>query len=287
MKKWTIVVLTVSISICLFAQKSQKAIALNHLYIVVDTTTYQYICNNHWVATILGDTNTRSTVTSTDAWTGKYLYGKNSYLEIFSSNSYAGAVLGDAGLGFITMQQNDLYKWKQYWEQHYKDSVIVDTATKIVNNAKQPWYYSISLYDTDTTQKMYSWLMENTAEELALAGFTAKEMMQPIPWHSYREKRTKKIFAKAFDRITAVTITLTAKEYTTLQKTLLGLGFVQHKQSFYNTNVTIHCQIKPFTTIHIVNIKMQLLHYYKAQIHIVSPNCVLQVKGNAAFFSFK
>ncbi len=287
MKKWTIILLTISINSCLLAQKKPIPVTLNHLYIVVDSITYQSICNNNWVATILGDTSTKSTVTSTDAWTGKYLFGKNSYLEIFGTKSYGGAVLGEAGLGFITMQQNDLTKWKQYWEQHYKDSIVVDTTTNIVNNTKQPWYYAISLYDTDTTLKMYTWLMENTAEELQQVGFTLKEIKQAIPWHKYKEKRTKKIFTKAYDRISTVTITVTPKEYVTLQKTLQGLGFMQNKQSFYNANVTIHCQIKPFTTIHVVNIKMQLLRYYKAKTIIISPNCVLQVNDNVASFNFK
>src|SRR5687768_14014986 len=96
--------------ICLQARSQNGApeVYLNHLFIVLDSLTYNKLSDSNFITQKLGDSKSSTIATAGNSWSGKYLYGRNGYFEFFSTSSYKGAMLGDCGLGFMTQQANDI-----------------------------------------------------------------------------------------------------------------------------------------------------------------------------------
>ncbi|MEO6546901.1 MAG: DUF5829 family protein, partial [Ferruginibacter sp.] len=108
-KVFTLILVTFAFTFqFLKAQNKIAEIYFNHLYIVLDSNTYNQLFVPAFITEKLGNVKTGSSTTTTDSWSGKYLFGKNGYFEFFSSKSYTGATVGDCGLGFITSTSKDL-----------------------------------------------------------------------------------------------------------------------------------------------------------------------------------
>jgi hypothetical protein len=61
----------------------EKHIKFNHLFVVVDDLTYQYLSDSIDAIKAFSSFSETNTKTDTESWSGKYLLGKNHYLEIF------------------------------------------------------------------------------------------------------------------------------------------------------------------------------------------------------------
>ena len=85
----------------IYGQSKLPEIFLNHLSIVLDSTTYSHLSDSSFISDKLGNIKVKSTTTANDSWSGIYLLGKNSYFEFFSTEGYKGATIGDCGLGAL------------------------------------------------------------------------------------------------------------------------------------------------------------------------------------------
>ena len=99
---------------------------LNHLYFVFDSVTFSHLFEDRFLLTV-GDTSMKSTSTTTASWTGKYLFGKESYFEFFSSSNFKQAPEQGFGFGFMTYKSGDIFQKKKNWKNSMPDSVETDT----------------------------------------------------------------------------------------------------------------------------------------------------------------
>src|ERR1700712_1297419 len=61
----------------------RQNIKFNHLYVVIDDSTYKYIFDSLQFLKVFAKTSEKNVNAGSDFWTGKYLFGMSNYLEIF------------------------------------------------------------------------------------------------------------------------------------------------------------------------------------------------------------
>src|SRR5262249_52947040 len=148
------------------------------------------------------------------------------------------------------------------------------------------WFYSVSLYTRDTLLPAYTWIMENTPEDLKGTGFTDEEIKQPISWPTYIEKLSGKKFTKAFDRIIEVDLISGGKEYDYLKHSFLDFRLKLKRHNFYNDHINIHCRKYKRSSTKIRKITIELNKSFDERVLTLNNHLVLHVKGRTASFNF-
>ena len=224
----------------------RKNIKFNHLFVVIDDSTYKYLFDSLKFLKSFAKTSEQTTDAGSDSWTGKYLYGRSNYIEIFKQGGAQGTKLGDLGIGFITNKYGTIDSLQNYWTKTL-DSVHVDNQVITDSGKTTPWFTSVSIPNIDSL-KITAWVMENTKEEMNYAGFTKSDLSREIEFSEYSKHVTAKMrnvpvdsvtYNKLFDKITSLDISLTGKELSYLKHCLLDIGFTEKNNSFAKEDFTI------------------------------------------------
>lgn len=245
---YTILLLNVLGSIAVLAQTGpkltgdsafRKNIHFNHLFVVVDDSTYTYLFDRLKLPKDFAWTREQTQDAGSTSWNGKYIMGTNHYLEIFKAGGLNGSKVGDAGLGFTTDKLGTIDSLHTYWTKTL-DSVHVDHTTSNNNGNVEPWFTSVSIPNVNGLN-ITVWVFENSKEEMKYAGFTDRELTREISYREYDKRITAKVCKipldsvldnKLFDKITSVSLTLSRKELSYLSRSLLDIGFTQKGNSF-------------------------------------------------------
>lgn len=284
MKKIIIVLLGIVTANYIQAQTEPK-VFLNHLFFVLDSSTFNHLFDDNYVLEI-GDTSIKSTTTTTASWTGKYLMGKQSYLEFFSSSSFKQVPEQGFGFGFMTYKSGDINQIKNNWKHKTTDSIETDTMIVPASGKLLPWFYDISLYTLDTLPMVSTWLMENTPDEFKSVGFTDEEIKQPISWQQYSEKRRHKLNTKPFDHISEVELVTNAKEYNYLKKSLIGFGLKDDGRKFYNDEVQIKYSIANVPSTKLKSVTIELDNALPDHEVVMNDHLMLFISSKTAMLKF-
>lgn len=224
----------------------EKHIMFNHLNVVVDSTTYHLISkSNEFLMNFSGVVETQSD-TEDESWSGKYLYGKGHYLEIFPPGGYPGARLGNVGIGFMPTKLYTLDSLYQYWKQT-PDSVSRRARTIVENGVTYPWFTSLSFHDADSLQ-LRVFLQENAKEDMHYVGFTDEDLMKEISYWDYMRYYRAKVrgaspdsiqYEKLFDKVTGIHLALGEQELSLLTDHLRDFGFHQEGNVFKGNDIDI------------------------------------------------
>lgn len=271
----------------LHAQNKLPEISLNHIYIVLDSITYNHLFDSSFIEQQIGNVKAASVTTTDDSWSGKYLFGKNSYFEFFSTKSFEGAIENDCGFGFITSASGDILKIEKHWRESGKDSIQTDTTEQVTDGKTKPWYYALYLASSDSTEPITAWVMENTPEELKSVGFSDEEIKGKLTWQQYAEKRNKKPFTKCFDHIQSVSLSLTGTAYENIKKSFIGFGLTQQDCTFFNDHVKIICSIEEHPSRTIQQIEIALTQTFVERTIKISNYLSVQVYGDKATWIFQ
>jgi len=228
----------------------QKNIRFNHLFVVIDDSTYNYLFDSLKILDGFSFNSEQTIESGEESWTGKYLIGKHHYLEIFNPEGYEKAKFGEIGLGFMTDKSGTLDSIRHQWERT-KDSVSFTNEEMILEGQSYPWAYFLSIPNLDSS-RVIAFLMENQKEEMMRVGFSEEDLQQVISWAEYVDHSTaisEKIspdsvkFEKAFSRITDLHLTLTPNELEWLKKTLLDFGFTEDGNNLVSQDINIKYKI--------------------------------------------
>src|SRR5262245_25938423 len=87
----------------------RQLLYFNHAYTVLDRTTADAIENSDYLRDF-ASFEIRTTTGGGTTWTGRYLYGQHTYLELFAEGDLPGqdAEFGSAGMGVMTEHAGDL-----------------------------------------------------------------------------------------------------------------------------------------------------------------------------------
>src|ERR1043166_1197574 len=96
----TRILFTILLAACFGRTHSQPGdpgkVFISHIFFCVDSATYQNLFNSDFIAKIFAYSSESSSKTTTDSWTGKYLLGQQSYIEVFAvDNKKTSPELGD------------------------------------------------------------------------------------------------------------------------------------------------------------------------------------------------
>jgi Family of unknown function (DUF5829) len=217
----------------------RKNIEFNHLFIVIDDTTYKYLFDSLKFPENFAKTREDTITAGNDFWTGKYINGISHYLEIFKPGGAKGTALGDCGLGFCTNKFGTIDSLQNYWTKTL-DSVHVDNMVITDSGKSSPWFKSVSIPNVDSL-KISAWVMENSREEMNYAGFSEKELSGEIEYSEYAKRikaRLKNIPIdsvindRLFNEVTSLDISLSGAELAYLKKFLVDIGFAEKNNSF-------------------------------------------------------
>lgn len=243
----------------------EKYIRFNHLYVVIDSVTYDLLSNsNQFLADFSGVVETQSD-TKDETWAGKYMYGKGHYLEIFRPGGYPGSRPGDVGLGFMPTRTGTLDSLHKHWSKT-ADSVDRKERTIVDGGVTYPWFTSLSIRDRDSLQ-LRVFLMENAKEDMLYWGFTEEDLQNEITYWDYmryyrahvRETSPDSIqFNKLFEKVTAIHLTLSYPELTHLTQHLKDFGFQKEGNIFHGNDIDIEYAIDEDTHLILNGIDFKL-----------------------------
>lgn len=227
----------------------ERYIMFNHLYVVVDSATYQMLSNDDEFLSRFSGVAVSKSDTKDESWEGKYLYGKGHYLEIFQPGGYPGAKAGDVGLGFMPTKLGTLDSLYELWKAG-TDSVDRKERTIIEDGVTYPWFTALSLMDLDSLQ-LRVFLMENAREDMEYAGFTEKDLEREISYWEYmryyRAKSRKTSpdsveFDKLFEKVIAIHLSVGEKELVLLSKHLTDFDFERKGTMFHGNDINVFVQ---------------------------------------------
>ena len=217
----------------------RENIKFNHLFIVIDDSTYKYLFDSLKFPANFAKTKEDTINAGATSWTGKYIYGINNYLEIFKQGGAEGTKMGDLGLGFITNKFGTTDSLQNYWKKTL-DSIHLENMVITDNGKTHPWFKSVSIPDVDSL-KISAWVMEYSREEMNFAGFTGKDLLGEIEFSEYSKHVRAKLRnipvdsvknVGIFNKITSLVINLTDKDLSYLKKFLADIGFTEKNNSF-------------------------------------------------------
>ncbi|MBU1012356.1 MAG: hypothetical protein KKG99_05075 [Bacteroidetes bacterium] len=225
-------------------------IRFNHLYVVIDDSTYNHLFECIQILSDFSYTKEQTVNTGESAWSGKYLFGRHQYLEIFKPEGDKKGKFGELGLGFITDKSGTLNSVRNTWKRKKERTSYSDR--EIVREGRSYPLFQLASIEQSDSVRIFSWLMEYQKEEMKSVGFTDQDHKEVISWKEYSVRRRaadlKVIpdsikFEKAFDRVTQLYLTLTQDELDSLKKSLLYFGFTEKGNSLISQDITINYKI--------------------------------------------
>jgi len=230
--------------------KFKEHIRFNHFYVVMDDSTYNNLFDGLQILDDFSYNKEQIVNTGEKAWSGKYLFGRHQYLEIFKPEGDKKGRFGELGLGFVTDKSGTLNFVRNEWKRKKEETSF--SNRKIVREGRSTPLFQLASIEHSDSLRIFSWLMEYQKEEMKSVGFTDQDLQEVISWKEYsvhRRAADLKInpdsvkFEKAFDRVTQLYLTLTQFELESLKKSLLYFGFTEKGNSLISQDITINYNI--------------------------------------------
>jgi hypothetical protein len=145
-------------------QSTPPAVFLNHVYIVLDSDTFNAVNDSELITKEFSGYEKRTTTTADgDTWSGSYLYGMETYIEFFDIATEDWARVGYSGLA-LGVEEADAISW--VGEQLSK--VLTDCSVRYSlrrldkDGSEVPWFYYTWLEcgEEENVKALYLWIME-------------------------------------------------------------------------------------------------------------------------------
>jgi hypothetical protein len=263
---------------------------ISHIFFCIDSVSYNNLFNHEFIAKLFANTSESSGKTLTDSWTGKYLNGRQSYLEVFEPNEtkehpQLGDKFGDIGLVFRTNKPGDIQKI----EARIKGDKI-ETQLELMKYESDgkiiPFNYNLYLSMPSLQESFRPYVEEFTVDFLTLRGFTNTEIKAGVTEEQFREKRRGKKYEKLYDNIEKVELALTGEEFASLSGLLKYIGFSQTGNRFTNNGLEIQCSVEENRPYKLKAIYFSLLKESKNISIEISKNLSFNATGSKASFQF-
>jgi len=144
-------------------KRPDPLLAFNHSWAMLDRETADAIEHSEYLGQF-ADRRINTGNDGTSTWTGRYLLGKETYLEFFGPGDAPDAVAGDTGLAVSADKDGDLAIATDNLRKLVADPVEFTQVTDLGDGNPIPWFdvtYTTATYDT-----FFSWAMEYRDEFL-------------------------------------------------------------------------------------------------------------------------
>lgn len=198
------------------------SVFLNHVNRVLDADTYQSIAESPFIQDLFAS-NVQTTVNSGgQAWTGLYLFGEHTYLELFASGTGVQRPPSSSALAFgvESPEAGSII--------HQRLQAIDTTAshylrTRTLADAEVPWFYTASRNAQRYTDVIRSWVMEIHPEYLATRFPDLNPAQNGITRHQYLHRIYRP--NRLLQDIRHVTVALPSHEFQPLAQELALFGY--------------------------------------------------------------
>jgi len=265
-------------------------VVISHVFFCVDSVTYQNLFTYDFIAKAFAYSRESSSKTLTDSWTGKYLMGRRSYIEVFADNDKKtqpelGDKFGDASIVFRTTRPDDI---------HAIDARInadkLDTHLELMKYESDgkiiPFNYNLYLSNVALQETFRPYVEEFTAGFLKLCGFSDNDIKAGVTAEQFGEKRRGKKYDKLYDNIEKIELTLTREEFEYLARSLKYFGFSQNGNRFTDGELEIICSIQQNRKYKLKAIHFTLLNNTGDTTIEISKNLIFKASGTTASFEF-
>jgi hypothetical protein len=235
----------------------------NHLYGVLDADTAQAIEQSDYLRRFANFELRSTTGAGGRKWTGRYLLGRETYLELFGVGDLPGSdgTAGAGGLGLSTEHVEDLPEVTEELRQHGVTHPIEVTQTRDFGDGKPiPWFDSV--FTTQRYDAFGAWAMEYRPEYFAdprskteppsHPGDVGRERYLPDDYrrHLMRDVTSLRIAVTARDLANTVPL-LRAGDFTVINHP--NGGIIAH-----SAGTTIRLEVAPPNQIGLRQVEMSL-----------------------------
>ncbi|MEA5539692.1 DUF5829 family protein [Limnoraphis robusta Tam1] len=142
------------------SRSKNMGIEFNHLYVTLDSETLDSIAKSEFISQEFCTISRDTVKTDTESWTGIYLRGKHSYLELFPPGGAEGLREGFSGIGFNSQQAGEMDIVKEKLKSLLgSKEILSDLQVRQTEAGKIPWFHYLSINPSER-QAFASWLME-------------------------------------------------------------------------------------------------------------------------------
>jgi hypothetical protein len=206
------------------AEESQSSLYYNHSYGVVDRETADAIEHSDYLRDF-ANFEVRTTTGADKSWTGRYLYGRETYLELFGAGDLPGqdAALGSSGMGLSVERAGDLATVTERLRDEGVTQPIEFLQTRdFGDGVPVPWFDAV--LTTGEYDAFGAWAMEYRPEYFA----DPRGNTEPAshPGDVGRERYLSDNYRDHLMRdVTAVRIGVTARDLASTEPLLRAGGF--------------------------------------------------------------
>lgn len=137
----------------------------NHAYGVVDRETADAVEHSAYIREFANFQVRTTTGAGGETWTGRYLYGRETYVELFGVGDVPGTSLGNTGMGVSTERDGDMDTVAGRLRAEGIEPVEFLQTRDFGDGIPVPWFDAV--YTTEQFDKFFAWAMEYRPEYLA------------------------------------------------------------------------------------------------------------------------
>ena len=201
------------------------SVTLNHLYLYLDQATRDAI-----VASPLMRQEFAALTVSTAAmddgrqWTGAYLTGEQTYIELFCPADHGQEAVGDAGIALATEVEGDIELARLALAKAGTD-YPVQLLHRELEGVDVPWFWNLPLIAAaeDEPEPFCAWIMEVERDYLARSGLHVAGAASGISRRAYNTLRFDP--GRYLKDVTEISLALPADQAALFGQQLCLLGF--------------------------------------------------------------
>lgn len=200
-------------------------VTLNHLYLYLDQVTHDAIVASPFMRQEFAEL-TVSTAAMGDGrqWTGAYLTGEQTYIELFCPAEHGQEAVGDAGIALATEREGDIELARQVLAKAGLD-YPVQLLHRELEGVDVPWFWNLSLIAAaaEEPEPFCAWIMEVERDYLARSGLPATGAAAGISRREYNALRFDP--GRYLKDVTEITLALPVDQAALFGQQLCLLGY--------------------------------------------------------------
>ncbi len=212
---------------------SNNNIEINHLYITLDPETLESIATSEFICQDFCTMSRETVQADEESWTGIYLRGKHTYLELFAPDGAKGLKEGFSGIGFNTQQAGQINIINEKLKPLVTKEIEPILRIRQTEKGKVPWFYYVSIKDSER-EAFALWLMEFHQDYLDYKGIKLSKTGNFSRAAYMKTLDTSE--NSLFNDILEVHLNLTSSEHQDLALLLRAFGY----QSSSSKNITTY-----------------------------------------------
>lgn len=134
---------------------------LNHLFVMLETETYNEIVTSDFIKSEFGVYEQRTTKAAEGlSWTGTYLYGENTYIELFDIANVPSFIEQSSGVA-LGVDEHGGSEWvRSLFSDRLHAEVLQFLRARKTDGVDIPWFRSTAAEYPDQTPRLLRWVME-------------------------------------------------------------------------------------------------------------------------------